>query len=151
MWKKITLVSLCLALVVGCGDKDAEQVKAINKDAGEGQQHVAEQKSGTAIYLPGGAGLDFGRAPVIDKVVEDKSSKIRIVIYEFSETHEEIDKSIASIVEDAGYVRKINPPGSYDLSVSYLKQGAKPVLARYALRVREGFYKKTTLTLSWRF
>lgn len=147
MWKKITLVSLCLGLVVGCGDKDAAQIKAGDKNAVEGQQVASE----TALYLPGGAGLDFGRAPVSDKVIEDKIGKIRIVSYEFNESPEEVDTSIASIVEGEGYVRKINPPGSNELSVTYLKQGAWPVLSRYTLRVQEGFDKKTILTLSWRF
>lgn len=151
MWKKIVPISLCVALVVGCDGKDDAQINVISKTAGGSSQQVAERKSDTAIYLPGGVGLDFGRAPSTDKVIEDKSSKIRIVAYEFSESHEEVDKSIASILEDSGYVRKVNPPGSNALSVTYLKQGAKPVLARYALSVREGFNKKTFLTLSWRF
>jgi hypothetical protein len=151
MWKKIVPISLCMALVVGCGGKDDAQVKVISKAAGDGSQQASERKSETAIYLSGGVGLDFGRAPIIDKVIEDKSSKIRILGYEFSESHEAIDKSIASILEGSGYVRKINSPGSNALSVTYLKQGAKPVLARYALSAREGFDKKTVLTLSWRF
>lgn len=144
-------VSLCLALVVGCGDKSDSQIKTVSEVAGDELQQSSEHKSETAIYFPGGVGIDFGRAPLSDKVIEDKSSKIRIVRYEFGELHEEIDGSIASVLESSGYVRKVNPPGSNALSVTYLKQGARPVLARYTLSVRKGFDKKTILTLSWRF
>lgn len=149
MLNKFIVSGLCLALLAGCdASSKAEQENAVaGADGGQAEQ----QASNTALYFPGGAGVDFGRAPISDKVVEDKSSKIRIVSYEFNESHEEIDKSIASIIEGAGYVRKVNPPGTNELSVTYHKPGAKPVLSRYILRVREGFDKKTILTLSWRF
>lgn len=148
MLKEIVVSGFCLALLLGCDSSSKSEVEKVTAGASSGQ---GGQQTTTALYLPGGVGIDFGRAPVSDKVKEDKISKIRIVRYEFSESSKEIDASIASIVEAEGYARKVNPPGADELSVTYHKQGARPVLSRYVVRVQEGFDKKTVLTLSWRF
>lgn len=148
MLKFFFVGGFCLALLFGCDSSSKVEVGKVAAGSSSGQ---GEQQASTALYLPGGVGVDFGRAPVSDRVTEDKSSKIRIVSYEFSESSKEIDASIASIVEAEGYARKVNPPGANELSVTYHKQGAKPVLSRYVVRVQEGFDKKTVLTLSWRF
>lgn len=147
MWKKITLVSLCLALVVGCGDKDAEQVKAINKDAGEGQQHVAEQKSGTAIYFPGGVGVDFGKKP--DRVIDKE--KHSVLVYELQAEYKEIDKGLSDIFKLEAYKRiDKGAAGNYEQRIVYSKKGQQPILVRYRSFVREGFEKGTRVYISWK-
>ena len=149
MWKKITLVSLCLAVVVGCGDKDAAQVKAIDNNAGEGKQQVAEQKSETAIYLPGGAGLDFGRKPVA--VVESKWKDKDVITYAFEfddATYDEVDGSISPILLSEGYARtEANDPRL--IKYTTYKKGEAVVSISYTDNVREGFTKNLLLKVWW--
>lgn len=151
MFREVSLGCVLLAglLLVGCDDSATSN--ATTAVATSASDNPSLQGSNTALYLPGGLGLDFGRAPISDKITEDKTSKIRIVSYEFSESYEVIDHAVASIVEPAKYVRKVNPAGTNKLSVTYLKRDVSPVLCRYSVIVKEGFDNKTTLTLSWRF
>lgn len=154
MWKKITLVSLCLGLVVGCGDKDSAQVKAIHNSAGDGKQQVAEQKSGTAIYLPGGVGVDFGLKPEREVVSEDKLSKVKVISYKVSDSVADIDKSLWGIFEPLEYTRKVNKSSEGALSVTYKKIGGQRFdyfNVNYKSEVREGFEKHSLVAISWRF
>lgn len=149
MWKQMVASGLSIMMLVGCDSAEKTDVKSSNVVA-QGQQ--AQQKnSGTAIYLPGGAGVDFGRKPVSDKVIEDNVSKIRIIQYEFDEAYDVVDESVASVLLPENYLRKENPLGSLKLSATYIKAGAGPVLARYNEVNQEGSDKKSVLTLSWRF
>lgn len=150
MFREVSLGCVLLAgfLLVGCDDSATSN--ATTAVATSASDNPSLRGSNTAIYLPGGLGLDFGRAPISDEITEDKTSKIRIVSYEFSESYEAIDHAVASIVEPAKYVRKVNPAGTNKFSVAYLKQGFNPVLCSYAVVAKEGFSRKTTLTLSWR-
>lgn len=130
--------------------------KVNGNNAGLVANPISEKSNGqaksTAIYLPGEVGLDFGRSPSSDVVREDKVSKIRIVTYEFAEKYTAIDQAITAIVEPAGYVRKADSSGENKLSVTYyVNGGSSQVLFRYGELVQEGFNKKTTLTISWRF
>lgn len=145
MFKKIICGMAFVLFLVGCDDRSE------TKDIVSQEQQAAKNVSKTALYLPGGAGVDFKRAPIHDEIREDEHSKIRVATYEFIESYENIDNSFAAIVEADGYVRTVHAPGADELSVSYRKQGANPVLTRYALRVREGVESKTILTISWRF
>ena len=146
MFKKMAVSGLCLMLIAGCDDAEVKNSSVV----AQGQQ--AQQKnSETAIYLPGGAGIDFGRKSVNDKVTKDDVSKIRIIQYEFDEAYDVVDKSVASVLLPEKYLRKENPVGNLKLSATYVKAGGGPVLARYNEVVQEGFSKKTVLTLSWRF
>ena len=146
MLNKLVAGGLCLAILVGC-DK-VEQVETVAVNSTQTQQSQAEVSS-TAIYLPGGAGIDFKKEPLIDKVVAGKSNKLRIVRYEIGESVEEVDKAVASILEPEGYVRKLHTPGKEMLKVSYSKVGTGPTLWRYHVIAREGFEKVTVLTVSW--
>lgn len=149
MWKKITLASLCLGLVVGCGDKDAAQIKAIDKSSVEGQQQVAEQESGTAIYLPGGAGLDFGKRPVT--VTESKWNDKDVIsyFYEFDDvSYEVLDNAISAILIGDGYTRtEANDPRL--IKYTEYKKGDAIVAISYADNVREGFTKNILLKVWW--
>jgi hypothetical protein len=145
MFKKTICGVAFVLFLSGCDDKS--EIKEV---VSQGQQ-ATHDVSKTALYLPGGAGVDFGRMPIRDEVIEDEHSKIRIAAYTFNESYEEIDNSFASVVEVDGYVRTVHAPGKDKLSVSYRKQGANPVLTRYALSVQEGVGSKTILTISWRF
>lgn len=147
MLNKLIFGGLCMVLLAGCNDSSEVQVGVADQDAKATAEKIATD---TAIYLPGGAGVDFKRKPISDNVTEDKLSKIRIVQYGFSETYDVIDKSIASVLDEQGYSRKVNPAGGNKLSVSYNKGNARPTLLRYASAVKQGS-EMTVLTISWRF
>ncbi|WP_137885654.1 hypothetical protein [Pseudomonas sp. 2FE] len=149
MFKRVAIGGFCLMLLAGCDDASKIQVGEPT-DKGP-QQNAQRQAESTALYLPGGAGIDFGRLPVSDKILEDKSSKIRIVVYEFKELYDVVDKSVASVLEAKEYARKVNAPGRNQLSASYLKKGATPVLFRYSSSTPKGVESKTFVTVSWRF
>lgn len=148
MFNKFAVSALCLALITGCDDsKKVDEVQAITSE----QEDRAEQKvNKTELYLPGGAGVDFRRLPLSDKVIKDKTSKIRIVVYGFKESYSEVDKSVSSVLQAEEYARRVNAPGQNKLSVSYLKKNASAVLFRYST-VDNGVEAKTFVTVSWRF
>lgn len=146
MLKKIVLSGLFLMLLAGCDDAS----KAPQGDAGQGAKPAAEKPvDGTALYLPGGAGIDFKRKPISDTIIDSKKGKVRVVRYEFNESHEVVSKSVASILVAAGYSRKVNAPGNNQLKVTYRKKGFAPVLSRYNANNKTGPAKKTILALSW--
>lgn len=145
MFKKIICGVTFVLFLSGCDDKP-EMREIVYPE-----QQATHNASGTALYLPGGAGVDFGRMPIHDEIREDEHSKIRVATYEFIESYEDIDNSFASVVEVGGYVRRVHVSVPGKLSVSYRKQGENPVLTQYTLEVREGVDSKTILNVSWRF
>ena len=148
MLKEITLVLLCLGLVVGCGDKNPAQVKSINSSSEEKQQ-IAEQKPGTAIYLPGGAGLDFGKKPVAVTESKWRDKDVITYAYEFDDSaYEVLDGAISEILLGDGYARtEADNPGLIKY-VEYKKEGAV-IGVSYANNIREGFTKNTLLKIWW--
>lgn len=149
MWKQVVGCGLSLIILAGCDNTEKTGIKNSSIVA-QGEQ-VQKKNSETAIYVPGGAGIDFGRKSVSDIVKKDAVSKVRIIQYEFDEAYDVVDKSLASVLLSEKYIRKENPLGKLKLSATYIKGDAGPVLARYNEVMREGFSKKTVLTLSWRF
>lgn len=146
MLKKIVVSGLFLVVLAGCDGADVNNTSVVAEGAS-----VQQENSVTALYLPGGSGIDFGRKPVSDQVIKDKVSKIRIAQYEFDEAYDVVDKSVASVLLSENYSRNENPLGNRNLNVTYRKAGAEPILARYSEIVQKGFSKKTILVLSWRF
>lgn len=147
MLNKAVLVTACVLLLSACDDgKAPKPAKVVSQE-----QQAKQVASETALYLPGGAGVDFGRMPIHDESREDEHSKIRVATYEFIESFEVIDNSFASIVQAAGYVRKVHVSEIDKLSVSYRKPGANPVLTQYAFGMKEGVDGKTILNVSWRY
>lgn len=146
MLNKVIVSGLCLMLLAGCDDADMKNTSAV----AEGKQEQQEN-SGTAIYLPGGAGVDFGRQPVSDEKIEFNENNVRKVIYEFSEDYETIDKLVSSILEAEQYYRHENiSKGSEPmLAVSFQKAGNEPVFVRYFVQAKDGVDKKTTLIITW--
>lgn len=153
MWKKITLVSVCFGLVIGCGDKDAAQVKAIDSSAGKEKQQIVEQKSETAIYLPGGVGVDFGIKPAREVLSEDNLSKIKAISYRVSGSMADVDRSLLGIVASAGYSRQVNKDPGHALSVTYKKIGGQRFdyfHVRYNEVAGEDFDKYALVNITWR-
>jgi len=139
--KKFLLVAFVLAALVGC-DQVGEK-----KDVSTVQD--SKTASTTALYLPGGVGIDFGVAPVKDEVVDYKGSNVRIVTYQLDAEAADIDSAVSAILQTEGYKRKENPKGKNDLSVNYHSSSVK-ALFRYKKVVSEGFVKYTRVQVSWK-
>lgn len=145
MLKKIATGGLCLILLAGCNDADVNSMKVVD----EGQQ-AQQENSGTAIYLPGGTGIDFGRHPVSDEEVVFNNNNLRKVVYEFSESYEDIDKLMSSILEASQYSREVKVGAGSEpvFTVSFQKAGSRAVLVRYFVQAK-GIDNKTTLIMTW--
>ncbi|TRO40103.1 hypothetical protein EQ832_08525 [Pseudomonas sp. ALS1131] len=145
MSRYMVLGVMCVALLVGCGEEEIGDVKIVPPQS----EH---QVSETAIYFPDGVGIDFGLMPVKDNIREEKDGKrSRVVVYEFSKyTPEHIDIALSEVFKDGGYIRKEIPSREFDLSVQYRKENIQNVRAQYKVRLREGFDKRTVLTIFWR-
>lgn len=148
MFKRTAVIAgTCLVLLAGCGEAEKTGPTSAVPQQEQDEQH---QVSKTAIYLPGGAGLDFGREPSRDVVIEDAVSKVKIVTYEFKDDYEAIDKSISDILVSDGYSRVELPPGDDKKAVHYQRKGETPVIVRYREEIKEGFYKRTSAHIYWR-
>ena len=150
MYKNIAIAVLCLGFIVGCGDKESPTVMA-KPEAGQGNANkVEETKSETAIYFPGGAGIDFGIKPVSDNLKKDNNGEYRVVVYEFSEPFAAVDKALSEVLTKKSYLRELREAKpAYDLVVVYRKPGENKILVRYSTLVREGFNKLTVVKFSW--
>lgn len=146
MFKEILVCFLCLVMLVGCDN--AEKIDASTISNTEANNSKLDAVN-TAIYLPGGAGIDFKKTPVSDEIVDRGRSKSRVIRYEFVESPEVVDDAVASILKADGYVRKQHSPGKEVLRVSYLKKGSNQSVWKYRVVAREGFKKITIITVSW--
>lgn len=148
MFKKaMTVTSACFLLLVGC--EKTEQKEQLST-ASEEKFNIQQQVSKTAIYLPGGAGVDFGVKPVIDKERKNDKGIIKYLSYELPSDYASIDNALAEILNKDGYRRENKgSTKDYNSVVSYRKPGNHSVLIRYQSYVREGFDKGTKVNISW--
>ena len=149
MYKKALFLGLAASLLGGCdtgsSDNKVEQVQ---------QEQIAPKASSTAIFLPGGGGVDFGFLPVLD--TESKPDSLgritKIIRFDFEEkvAIEDIERSISSLLTEQGYKkveRKAKGQNVYEHS--YNKQAVNPIYIRYRHVVKEGFYNKKQVEFSW--
>lgn len=153
MYKNIAIAVLCLGFIVGCGDKESPTVMA-KPEVGQAKDNSADQpKSETALFLPGGAGIDFGVKPVFDKVQEDTpGNKFRYVIYDLPDAVAAVDGALNKILLSKGYeVAYLSPvPADYQQWATYSKQGSPDILIRYKKYVMEGFTTGAKVIFKWR-
>lgn len=130
------MILMCsLLLVYGCEKSDA-----VNKPGDQG----------TAVYISGGAGLDFGRKPIKDvSLTTEAGNKYRVVVYKLPEAIEDVDSAIGSILTEDGYERSVQKSDRSDFDVLYRKGSNYPVLFRYKSTVDPGLERSTVLTLWW--
>lgn len=145
MLNKIVVSGLCLMLLAGCDDTDVKSIAVVD------EQQAHQESGGTAIYLPGGAGIDFGRQPVSDEEVVFNNGSLRKVVYEFSENYEVIDEAMFSILKAEQYSRHVSVSGDAGVAfaASYQKADNKAVFVRYFVQAKDGMDKNTTLILTW--
>lgn len=146
MLKEIAASSLCLILLAGCDDADVKSTSVVDE-----VQQTQQKNNETAIYLPGGAGIDFSRLPVSDENIVFNNSNLRKVVYEFSEGYKELDKSVSSILEAEKYYRHVNVSKGSEpvLAVSFQKAGSEVIFVRYFVQAKGTADQKTTLIMTW--
>ncbi|MDO8335212.1 MAG: hypothetical protein Q7T74_00295 [Candidatus Saccharibacteria bacterium] len=149
MFNKIALSALCLALIAGCDDSSKSYEERAKTS--EVQAPAEQNENKTALYLPGGAGVDFGRQPVSDEEIIFNKRNVKKLVYEFSENYDVIDKILSSTLKAEKYYRHENiSEGSEPvLAVSFQKAGSEAVFVRYFVQTKDGVDKKTTLILTW--
>lgn len=139
--KKIALSILLAISIAGCGEGNIEAT-AVPKQ--QQQENVASK---TAIYLPGGTGLDFGREPISSKentIAEGR--KARSIEFLFSESIESVSAAVDKVLLDQGYVKKTVEHKGFVQHDVYSK-GKESVAFAYNYSVKEGFNKETKLVI----
>lgn len=145
---KNLIALLCVAFLTGCND-DASVSSTVNVGGSSESKHSVSE---TGLFLPGGAGIDFGVKPVTDKVQEESPGKsFRYVIYTIPGSVDEIDGSLKEILTADGYTAQyLSPvPKIYKQWVTYSKPEGVSILVRYQETIKEGFSKNTTIVFKW--
>ncbi|QLF94489.1 hypothetical protein HW090_15320 [Pseudomonas sp. ABC1] len=138
MNNKLAIFFFCAVFLSACGET-GEPVKVTGD----------MPKSLTAIYFRDGVGIDFGASPVMDRVIDDKGRKLRVVTYHLDSDIKNIDSGVFAILQSEGYERIEAPKGTNDLSVKY-RNSSGTISFRYKEQVSEGLVKNIRLYVSWR-
>lgn len=135
---------LLFLVILGCEDQNS-------KDLVDGSLNgeLGNSVSSSAIYLSGGIGIDFGKIPVADKVLQYNGRNIRVVEYKFQEPILDIDAQVSELLENEGYNRKEIDGKGYKKTAVFQKPKAGSVFFRYKEVVEAGLKKVTILTVSW--
>lgn len=136
----VWLVSVFLAACDDASTREASTTKS------------SQLASANIIYLPDNVGVELAGRKVSDREVNSERGKFRRIAVAFEGFKAaEIDKSVATVLEAAGYKRKVREKDSGNLRVSYVKQGVPPVTARYQRVTKDGQKReRITLRLSWK-
>ncbi|AKX45624.1 hypothetical protein AKN87_11375 [Thiopseudomonas alkaliphila] len=138
---KFLLVFFSAVMLVACGKPDT--------DLDDVQPAVAPKASSTAIFLPGGEGIDFGKAPILVREgVDNGGTPYKLVTFEFVEQAVDVDLAINKLLKSYGYERREIPDDKLTLRVIYSKNNSR-ILFRYSNLFKEGFTRKTSLVISW--
>lgn len=114
------------------------------------ENNTSEKNKSTALYFPDGTGIDFKRLPLKDFTEKNSKGMVyRTVVYEFDESTSEIESSLWSVLRDQGYKRKIRAESEFLLTVLYRKKPNHTVFVKSDSGPKEGFSKKTIVTLQW--
>lgn len=140
--RKIILSSIFFAVLSGCDGSDKSDLIGVDNQ-------LEGEVSKTAVYLPGGSGIDFGRPAQKDLIREVGDSKYKVFAYEFDEPFNTLDNEVASILEKDGYIRVLQSFSGDSMVVTYTMDKNNPVVFGYNNEVKEGFSKKTVLHISW--
>src|SRR5690606_10298861 len=126
--RKVFFAMAGLAFLVGCDGS----VKSDPKNVAV-QENSEVVLSDTALYLPGGGGVDFGVKPSIDKFNYWQGRKYRVLQYQISADYKELDKQLSEVLSNYGYARsKDVKPKEGLLQISYSHANAQPVNIKYS-------------------
>lgn len=140
---KILLVFFSAVMLAACGKSDT--------DLDDVQPAVASKASSTAIFLPGGGGIDFGFGPVIDRSGETKHGAYKSLYYDFKQSVDEVSDSIDKVLQSQGYRKELKKDLKEGVLQEFLygKEGFNRVAVQYRYHVKEGFQKKTRVLFWW--
>lgn len=140
--KKYISAAFVFALISGCGEEAHVEPTIAPKN---GSQESVVSK--TTIYLPGGAGLDFGREPETDRESEySEGKRARSIIFLFPDSIESVSAAVDKVLLEQGYSKKTTEHKSYIKHDVYIK-GDKSVAFAYNRSVSEGFSDMTKLVI----
>lgn len=142
---KMLFVAAGLTFLVGCDGSVKSDPKNI---AVQESSEVA--LSETALYLPGGGGVDFGVKPSTDKFNYWQGRKYRVLQYQISADYKELDKQLSEVLGNYGYVRsKDVTPKEGLLQVSFSHANSQPVNIKYSKVFKEGFAESVQVEIWW--
>lgn len=141
MIKYILIAALMGLALAGCekqSSSSSESVDAIKKGS----------STNTAIYLPGGGGIDFGLLPTKDvsgeKGPDGRSS--RSITYLLDAKIDEVVDALNDVLGEQGYKHDKQQSASQDQLYYYTKPGAHFAVA-FNEKVQEGLVKKTSIMI----
>ncbi|WP_131173509.1 hypothetical protein [Phytopseudomonas dryadis] len=110
-------------------------------------------QSKTAIYLPGGVGLDFGKKPYLDNSGEvRKNGKVfpyADFYFDIDAASESIDQEVNKILDLDGYVRTPKSSQVNKFSVLYKKENYNPVEVTYRQIIEPGLKRRSVVSFWW--
>ncbi|GIZ11945.1 hypothetical protein [Pseudomonas sp. NCCP-436] len=144
---RILPLMLMAALLAGCDNATTEAPKTT-----QAPKEAQATAKANVIYLPDNTGLELAGRKVSDREVTNERGKYRRISIVFNDFKPaEIDKSVATILKQAGYKRKERSKDQESMHVLYRKKDVAPVTARYKRVLKEGQKKaKVTLSLTWK-
>ncbi|AKX46876.1 hypothetical protein AKN94_05525 [Thiopseudomonas alkaliphila] len=141
MYFKFLLVFFSAVMLAACGKPDT--------DLGDVQPAVAPKASSTAIFLPGGGGIDFGIALTTDvkniNASFGRAERIRVLY--IKEDIEKVISSISGVLLEFGYDEKEIRRNSEEIVYTYSKED-KIFSVNYQDEFSEGFNRKVRV-LFW--
>jgi hypothetical protein len=147
MNNKALIIAMVVFALSACSDNEQPQSVVVSSEQAKKEN---QQISKTALYLPGGSGLDFGKEPISIVKSQPEGKNLITYSYEFDGvTYEELNASIASILLKDGYVRN---EGDHPNLIKYTtyKKGANPVVSiAYIDNIREGFTRNLLIKIWW--
>lgn len=140
---KFLFVFFSALMLAACGKPDT--------DLDDVQPAVASKASSTAIFLPGGGGIDFAMPPAANGSGSDANGKpYKSLYYDFSaQKPEEIDQAIDEVLLNQGYSK--TEEALHDGIIKnflYVKAGFNPIAVQYSENFKEGF-QHTVRVLFW--
>ena len=141
---KFLLVFFSVVMLAACGKPDT--------DLDDVQPAVAPKASSTAIFLPGGGGIDFAMLPVIDGSGSDVNGKpFKSLYYDFSgKQSKEIEQAIDEILLTQGYTKTEEPLREGIIkNILYVKTGFNPIAIQYSEHFKEGFQHTIRVFFWW--
>lgn len=140
---KLLLILFSGVFLNACG-KSATDLNSI-------QPAVSSKGSFTAVFFPGGGGIDFVMLPAFESSGVDINNKpFKSLYYDFvGRKQGEVDKAIDNILINQGYTKvEIAAPVGVDKYYLYQKAGVNMMAVWYSKEVKEGF-KYITRTYFW--
>lgn len=102
------------------------------------------KSSETAIYLPGGGGIDFGIGPKAISVIKDSVNSYQVISINVEHEVSSTIKAVKDVLEVDGYVEQ-----SAGAQKFFYTKGGRKVAFKYSRRILDGLKESTDISISW--